>query len=345
MLNAYGVSFFAKANAGLTWIKLAIPLVIGGAILMTKFDASNFTAGDGFAPYGAKGIFSAVSAGGIIFALIGFRHAIDMAGEVKKPRITIPAALTLSLIICVGVYGVLQVAFIGALDPELVKDGWANIEFDQDLGPIAGVAVALGIGWITMTLNAGAIISPFGGGLVATGSMARLGYALSQNRVFPKFFEHLSHRGVPLRCLLMNFVFGSLVVAFVPFEEAIALNGAAITLSFSAGPLAVLALRKQLPDAERAFRMPAAWLVAPMGFIIASLIIYWSGWETMWRLVLVVVVGIILFAYRMWREGVPPHSLDVRESLWLIPYILGIGVVSYVGDYGGGREHSGLSVG
>lgn len=334
VINAFGAEVFSKANATLTWIKLVVPVVIGVAILLARFEPANFTAGGGFAPHGMKGIFAAVSAGGILFALIGFRHAIDMAGEVKRPHITIPAALTLSLIICLAVYGVLQVAFIGAVDPTLIKDDWANLEFDHTLGPLAGVAAALGIGWITITLNAGAIISPFGGGLVATGSMARLGYALGQNRIFPKYFEHLSKRGVPFRCLMLNFVLGAVVVLFVPFDQAVALNGAAITLSFSAGPLAVVALRRQYPEARRAFRLPFAGIVAPFAFVVATLIVYWSGWDTMWRLALIILAGIGLFAFRMRQEQVQLEALDLREASWLIPYVLGTGLVSYLGDYG-----------
>lgn len=338
VVNAFGAEVFSKANAALTWVKLIVPVVIGVAILSTRFEPANFTSGGGFAPYGMQGIFAAVSAGGIIFALIGFRHAIDMAGEVKRPRVTIPAALTLSLVICLAVYGVLQVAFVGAIDPTLFGGDWANIHFDHTLGPLAGVAAALGIGWVTITLNAGAIVSPFGGGLVATGSMARLGYALGQNRIFPKYFEHLSKRGVPFRCLMLNFALGAVVVLFVPFDEAVALNGAAITLSFSAGPLAVMSLRKQYPEARRAFRLPFAEVVAPFAFIVATLIVYWSGWDTMWRLGLIVVVGVGVFAIRMRQERVPRSALDLREASWLIPYLLGTGIVSYLGEYGNGRE-------
>ena len=337
VINAFGAEVFSKANAGLTWFKLAIPVIIAITFLVARFEPANFTAGGGFAPYGMKGIFAAVSAGGILFALIGFRHAVDMAGEVKRPKFTIPAALTLSLIICLAVYGLLQFAFIGAIDPSSLQNGWAHLEFDHTLGPLAGVAAALGIGWVTITLNAGAIISPFGGGLVATGSMARLGYALGQNRIFPRYFEHLSKRGVPLRCLVLNYALGAAVVLFVPFDEAVALNGAAITLSFSAGPLAVLALRRQYPEAVRGFKLPFASVVAPFAFIVATLIVYWSGWHTMWRLGLIVFVGITVFAVRMRQEGVKRSELDLLESTWLVPYLLGIGFVSYIGDFGGGK--------
>lgn len=336
-INAMGVAAFSKANTAITWVKLGIPVVVGLAIMAARFEPSNFHAAGGFAPFGAEGIFAAVSSGGVIFALIGFRHAIDMAGEVKRPNVTIPLALTISLVICVGIYGLLQVAFVGALEPSVLKEGWGKIDFGHDLGPVAGVAAALGIAWMSILLKAGGVISPFGGGLVATGSMARLGYAMAESRVFPRYFAHLSKKRVPMRCLWLDYAFGGLVVFFVPFAEAVALNGAAITLSFAAGPLAVCALRQQHPEAERRFRMPLVNVFAPMAFVVATLIIIWSGWDTMWRLLLTMVVGVVVFLVRMRQERVRFDRLDLREASWLLPFIGGIGVISYLGDYGGGR--------
>lgn len=336
-INALGAAIFAKANTVITWIKLLVPVAVGAAILWSRFDAQNLTAAGGFAPYGIKGIFAAVSTGGIIFALIGFRHAIDLAGEVKRPRITIPLALTLSLVICVGIYVLLQVAFIGALTPAHLKDGWAKLHFGHDLGPVAGVAAGLGIGWMSVALYTGATVCPFGGGLVAMGSTARLGYGLSQNGFFPYWLQKLSRRGVPLRSLLVNFVFGGLIVALLPFKEAVAINGAAITLSFTGGPLALDALRRQMPDAPRPFRLPAAGLFAATGFWVATLIVYWSGWDTTWRLGLVVLLGLILYAAKMVAGRVRATDLDLVGAVWLLPFGVGIALLSYFGDYGGGQ--------
>lgn len=337
VINAFGAAFFARTNTGITWIKLGVPLIVGFAILFSSFDLGNFDSHSGFAPFGIEGIFKAVSTGGIIFALIGFRHVIDMAGEVKRPNVTLPLALSLSLLLSFGIYAIIQLAFLGALTEENLAGGWGAIRFQQGAGPIAAMAAALGIGWLVVVLNAGAVVAPFGGGLVSTGSMARLAYALSQNRLLPGFFEVLSKRGVPLRCLVLNFLFGVLVVIFVPFIEAVALNGAAITLSFSAGPIAVYAMRSQYSDAQRTFRLPQVHILAPLGFIVATLIVYWGGWPTTWRLGLVVLAGFVYYCVRKLVEKTPLEDLDLAEARWLIPYGIGIGAISYLGDYGGIR--------
>ena len=337
-INALGAQIFASANTGITWLKLAIPLVVGGMILASRFEPGNLVNAGGFAPYGIEGVFKAVSAGGIIFALIGFRHVIDLAGEVKKPHVTLPLALTLSLLISMGVYLVMQIAFIGALTPADLAKGWGALQFDHHLGPIAGVVTALGLGWVTIVLTGGAVVAPFGGGLVSTGSMARLAYAMSQNRLLPSFFEKISNRGVPFRCLMLNFAFGTAILIWVPFVDSVALNGAAITLSFCAGPIAVYTLRTQYPDAVRIFRLPAVGFFAPAGFVVATLIVFWSGWNTTWRLGLVVLVGLVFYAARTVFYQKRREDLDLKEGSWLIPYGVGLGAFSYLGGYGGGLE-------
>jgi len=335
VINAFGARALARINGAITWFKLIIPIVLGVALINAQFDVDNFTVA-GFAPDGLHGIFAAVSGGGIIFAFIGFRHAIDLAGEAKNPQTTVPVALVLSLLVCLALYLLLQTAFIGALQPTHLQAGWKAVSFDHRLGPLAGVALALGIAWVTTTLYVGALLGPLGGGLVATGSNARLGYALSQNKFFPGYFLALSSRQIPVRVLLLNLVIGAIMVFFVPFNEVVSLNGAAITLSFCAGPLAVYALRHQLADRPRRFKLPAVGIIANAGFLVATLIVYWSGWHTTWRLGLALVVGVVIFAIAKYREGAARQKLDVRGALWLIPYIVGLGLLSYLGDFSGG---------
>lgn len=333
IINAFGVKFFTYVNSTITWAKLGIPLLVMVVFLASRFEPSNFSAEGGFAPMGLAGILGAISSGGIIFSYIGFRHAIDMAGEVKNPGTTIPVALILSVIICFVIYGGLQLAFTGALAPEDLTKGWAGLAVPGDFGPLSGMAAALGLLWMVSLLNVGAVIGPFGGGLVAVGSNARLAFALAENGFFPKIFTRISAWGVPLPALILNLVFASLAFVLLPFSEVVQLNSAAIVLSFVVGPLAVVALRTLLPDADRPLRIPAVKTVALVSFVVCTLIIYWSGWDTIWRLGICLAVGLVLFLlHARTRET---GALDAAEAAWLVPYLLGIAVISYLGAFGG----------
>lgn len=336
VVNAFGVAWFTRLNTTLTWFKIAVPILFVLAIVSVRFEPANFSSTEtgGFAPFGVGGIFAAVASGGVVFAFVGFRHAIDMAGEAKNPQLTIPLALSLSVVICFVVYGLMQIAFVGALPSEELVNGWAKIEAKSTLGPLGALATALGVLWLVSLLNAAAVISPMGGALVSVGSNGRLALAMANNGVFPSIIAALNTRGVPVSALLLNYVVALVMLVTMPFEEIIALNGAAIVLSFIAGPVAVMALRHIAPDYPRTFRLPVAPLLAGLGFVIASLMVFWSGWATAWRLLALLAVGLVLFLGRLAVVG--KEELDLRGALWFAPYILGVAGLALVSEYQGG---------
>ncbi len=331
-VNALGVKFFTHVNATLTWAKIAIPVVLSALLIANRFEVQNFTRPDGFAPYGLQGIMAAVSTGGVIFSFIGFRHVVDMAGEVRNPKFAIPAALVLSIVLCAALYLCLQIAFIGALDPTTLANGWASLSFGGE-GPLDAVIMSVGVVWFLSVLNVGSVIGPFGNGLVATGSNARIAMALSKNGFLPQGLMKLSALGVPLRALALNFGIGILFLLTVPFTTVIALSGAAIVLSFAVGPIAVVCLRQLMPDQPRSIRIPAVRLVAVSAFAISTLIVYWSGWDTVWRLGLALIIGMVLLLARFHNRH---DEMDVAEARWLMPYFIGIGVISFLGQFGEG---------
>jgi hypothetical protein len=74
-------------------------------------------------------------------------------------------------------------------------------------------------------------------------------------------------------------------------------------------------------------------IVAGAAFIVATLVLYWSGWDTLWRLGICLVVGLLLFLVYAGRKRA--GKLDLREAAWLLPYLVGIGVISALGSFGG----------
>jgi len=85
-INFLGVRRLAHTNSAATWWKVAIPVIAIVALALTQFHTGNFTAANGFNPYGAHGVLAAVSTSGIIFALLGFEQADQLAGESNNPK-------------------------------------------------------------------------------------------------------------------------------------------------------------------------------------------------------------------------------------------------------------------
>lgn len=334
VLNAFGVKFFTRLNNSITWLKIAIPVLVSGTLIATQFSTENFTSQGGFAPYGAVGVLAAISSGGVILSFLGFRHIIDLAGEVRRPKVMIPLALTFTLLICLLLYALLQIAFVGALTPDALSEGWHKLHFKNDFGPLGAIAAGLGILWLVSLLNVSAVISPFGGALIQVGGNARLALAMAYNGFLPSLFKKLSNAGIPMRAHFLNFAIGSVLFFALPFTEMATLASTVLIFSFTAGPLALATMRRQAPNLERSFKMPLGTPLSALAFYISTLIIYWSGWDTVWQLGVVLLIALPFVAYRL--SLLPPDRRNWRSGAWLVPYIAGLGVMSYLGEFGNG---------
>ncbi len=104
---------------------------------------------------------------------------------------------------------------------------------------------------------------------------------------------------------------------------------------YAGAPLAFGALRRRLPYRERSYRLPLGGVLSPLAFIVASLIIYWSGWQTLEKLGEAIVLGYLLlggyalYASKKGLPNAPRHQLESAQ--WLPVYLLGIGVISWAG--------------
>src|SRR5690242_19490364 len=102
------------------------------------------------------------------------------------------------------------------------------------------------------------------------------------------------------------------------------------------GPLALSSLRLQDPDRERPFRLPVAGVLSPAAFVVANFVVYWSSWPTVWRLMVGLAIGFLVFVgYRMFGDRDRQPRLDLRSASWLPPYLIGTAVISYLGRYDG----------
>jgi amino acid transporter len=336
IVNYFGVKWFARVNNTLVWWKLAIILVVIAAFLLTAFHGENFTSHQ-FAPEGGHGVFTAIATSGIVFSYLGFRQGIELAGETDNPKRNVPIAVVGSVLLTAVIYIALQFAFIGALPPGLLDKGWANLSFENDFGPLAGLATILGLGWLSILLYADAIISPGDTGLIYTTTTSRISYAMARNGNAPKKLASTTDRGVPLFSLIVAFVVG--LIVFLPFpswQQLVGFITSATVLSFASGPLVMAALRKRIPAHERPFRVPGGHLIPFLAFWAANLIIYWSTWPINWKLFVAVLIGFVLLGIFHLTGQVHARSYDMKAgATWTLPWLGGLALISYLGDYGG----------
>lgn len=338
VLNFQGAKFFSRTSSAIVTIKLIVPILTLLTLLILDFHSQNFSA-SGFLPLGWKGVFAALPLGGVIFSFIGYSPAIQLAGEARNPQRAIPIAIIGALVFCIVLYVLLQVAFIGALKPEFIANGWNHLSFKGDTGPFAGILASLGIMWLVLIIYADAFISPFGTAYIYTASTARVSYAMSEIGFFPKQWQKLNKKGVPVIGLFTNYCVGLLL--FLPFpgwQSMVTFIISCFVISYSIGPLALVILRKSHPQHKRSFVLPWVNIFAPFAFYICNLLIYWTGWETISKLLIALLIGCLVLLYRFVFTKGMKNNIHWHSSWWLVPYFVGIGIISYLGSFGNGKN-------
>lgn len=340
ILNWLGAKFFSKTSVGIVSIKLFVPILTLITLFLIDFHPGNLELGGGFLPYGWHGVFAALPLGGVIFSFIGYSPAIQLAAEAKNPQKTLPFAIIGSVFICIFLYALLQLGFIGALHPSYVVKGWHALSFKGDAGPFAGILMSLGITWLVVVIYADAFISPFGTAYIYTTSTGRVSYALSKIGFFPRSLRKLNKHGAPMRAILVNYFIGLLL--FLPFpgwQAMVSFLISCFVIAYSVGPIALLGLRKLQPQTERPFRLPFAHAITLVAFYVCNLLVFWTGWVTVSRLLIALIIGFAVYGIDYYQQlKTTAHAEFWRQARWLLPYLLGIGVISYLGSFGHGKN-------
>lgn len=335
LVNLYGVRAFAKTNTIVTTIKFIMPTLTVLVLLFAATHWGNYTSkpAGGFAPYGVTGVLRAVALSGIVFSFLGFRQAVDLAGEAKNPQRDVPRAILSALGIATVLYILLQVVFLAGIAPSVIAKGWANAALTS---PFAQVASALGLGWLATLLYADAVLSPAGTGNVYLASTARVVYAAANNRYLPASFRKLANSATPLWGLVATLFFG--IVALLPFptwQSLVGVISSATVFTYMIGPISLAVFRKTHPDAHRPYRLGAANVVGPIAFVVGTLIIYWSGWSIDWKLILALLVGTLIYVI---AAAGTSSQLDritgeaFKSAIWLIVYLIAMLGMTYFGS-------------
>ncbi len=346
-INSLGVKVFAKTNTTVTLIKAIMPTATVIVLLFAAHNWGNITshATGGFAPFGVAGVLKAVGLSGIVFSFLGFRQAVDLAGEAKNPQRDVPKAIIGAVGFAIVLYALLELVFVAALPHSDLANGWAKLSLSA---PFAQLASALSLGWLAILLYADAVISPAGTGNGYTASSARVLYALGNNRYLPKVFTSTnSANGAPLVSLAFGALFSILyLLPFPSWATLVGVISASTVFTYIIGPISAGVLRRTHPNAKRPFRLGGMEIIGPAAFMIGSLIIYWTGWKTDWKLVVAILGGTIVWAIaNAGAKAGTIHKIDaasIASSAWLFGYLIFMLAATYFGSarFGSPYNHS-----
>lgn len=331
LLNSYGIKLLAECNKYASLIKFALPSVAIIALLHSAPDMSNVSLSLHDKSSWIN-IFSALSAGGVIFAFTGFQNGLILAGEVKNPQRNIPIAILGAVLIGFVLYFMLQLSFIAAMPQKFLTNGWSALSYPGDSGPLVGLTLLLGLGIVATLLMIDAAFSPFGTTLVYTAATSRIVYGMALNNHLPKLFLKVNRHKIPYVTLYANFFVG--ILSFLPFpgwQKLVAFLSSASILSYSIGPICLLAMRKLQPGTRRPFKLAGSLFCSHLAFYFCNLMLYWCGFSILWKLDVALFIGLLVcVAYH--RKSFILHNYPLY---WFIFYMTSLLFISYLGTFGG----------
>jgi amino acid transporter len=335
-LNLLAVRLLLGVNSLITWWKLAVPALTVVALIAAS-SRWNVWAVDPHG-YAVSDIFTALPAAGVIFSYLGFRTAIDLGGESSNPARHIPLAVIGAVLISSLVYILLQVAFLMALRPSDLAQGWARLNFVGEAGPFAGLASALGLGWAATLLYVDAYISPGGTALMYMTGGSRILFAMGEMNTGPRWLTALNRAKAPWAGVAAMWAVGVLFLLPFPAWQLMVNYITSITvLTYGLGPVVLLVLRRNRPDLHRPFKLWGAGVLAPLAFVCSNWIIYWTGFATNSFLFALIGVGFVLYvAYYYFVAKNEPGAFGWRSIAWLAPWFGGMWILSALSGIGGG---------
>ncbi len=337
IINVWSFKGLVRFNFILFCFKTLVIVLTIVTLMKVSFHPANFSGLTNNSSFNHwQAILAAVASGGVAFAFTGFKHGVELAGEAKKFAIAIPLAIVGSVICCLILYMGLQVAFIGALSSDALKHGWQHLSFVGDVGPFAGLAAGLGLGWLLKLLYVDATVSPSGAALIYVTSTARILYAMSQIGYMPRFLTLLNKQNFPITAIALNFVIGMCLFLPLPgWQAMVSFLVSGMVISYAIGPIALLCLRLELPNEKRQFRLPFSNLICLLAFYFCNLMSYWTGWDTIYKLAIAILIGFGFFALAYFRGKLKTSTIGFKSVLWIVPYLAGLVLISYLGAFGG----------
>jgi amino acid transporter len=333
LVNFWSVKVFAGTNSAITFFKLIVPAATAIALMCTGFHAKNFSIGiHGGAHVGDfASILTAVAMSGIVFSYNGFQSPVNLAGEARNPGRSIPIAIFGSLVLSTIVYLLLQVAFLGAVSPEHLADGWAGLEYSS---PFAQLALALNLNWLALLLYADAFVSPSGTGTTYTATTARMIYAMERSGSLPPIFGRVHARfGIPRPAMWFNLLVSFAFLFFFPGWGTLAeVISVATIITYLVVPVSVGVLRRTAPHLHRPLRVPGLAMLAPLAFVLATLMLYWARWPHTGEIMLLLIAPLPVYFYSQQRHGWTDFKRHLAAAWWLIAYLAAVAALSWAGS-------------
>lgn len=328
LLNFWGSRVLTKTNNLLSIIKIIIPVVVALIVIAYAFHPHNFSSPQfHFVTYGYTSIFTAILTSGIIVAFNGFQTVISFSSEVKKAARTIPVAVTIAIVLCLAVYLLLQIAFIGGIPAKMLAHGWHQLYLTAPMIELVGF---LGLGMLTTIIYFGATVAPIGSAVVFMGASSRMFTAMSRNKQMPKYFDRVHSRyRVSRRSLIFNSLFAmAFVLIFRSWSQLAQVLSLFHVVSYLPIPIALIIFRNATKGQYRSYIVPFGKTISLFLFVFFTYLFTMGNFTIVSELMLLFLILHVLFIVINIRS-LRTVFMALQKSALLVAYFLYLFIMTY----------------
>ena len=265
-VNYVGVRFGGLVQNIFTIAKVTaiFLLVIGAFLPQTGGSAANFTTPSGTVQLSGLALFAAIAAAlqGAFWAYDGWNKLTYIAGEVKQPQRNIPLALLWGMLTVTTIYVLMNVAYLYVLPVDELAKSKKFFAFD-----VAEKIFSGGGPWVAALV----MVSTFGTTNAIIMATARVYFSMSRMNVFPRFIGNAHPRfHTPAASLVVQGVWSVALLFSGTFDTLTDTLIFVTWIFYAAGAYGVFVLRRKMPDAPRAYKVPG-YPIVPWIFILFAL--------------------------------------------------------------------------
>jgi APA family basic amino acid/polyamine antiporter len=245
-----------------------------------------------FLPYGFSGLMAGAAL--VFFAYIGFDSISTHSEEAIRPQRDVPIGILVSLGLCTVLY-ILMAGVITGMEPYWQIDtGAAVAAAFRKRAEIEKSPLLQGSAWIIAT---GALAGMTSVLLVIFLSQARVFLAMARDGLLPHSIFGVVHERfrTPHRSTMLTGAFIALTAGFLPVRLLEEMVNIGTLLAFVLVCASVLVLRISRPNAERPFRCPALFVVAPLGILVNLAMMMFLPLDTWIRLAVWLALGLVIY--------------------------------------------------
>ena len=280
LINCAAVRVSGSVATVLTALKVLVLIAVGlGAFLYSGGDWGHLSQANNGGTCEAVAVTTGGFAGlaaamlGALWAYDGWNNITFLAGEVKKPERNLPLALIISMLVVMGLYLFVNVAYYHVLSPTEIASIPASSSTAAEV-----VRRLLGAGAATL-MAAGMMTSSFGALQSSTLATARIPYAMARDRFFQRLGTLSPRTHVPVRPLIVQGIWAGLLALSGSYDMLTDYAIFALTLFYGLVAGSVFIFRRRLPDVHRPYRT-LGYPVVPILFLIVNA---WLILTTIWN--------------------------------------------------------------